>query len=190
MAPTREGSGPGSLWRSLGAVEAWIVTALLLVVMVLMPVMAVAITYDVTARYLFNSPTIWVSDASAYGLLWIAFLSAPWLVRHDEHIKGEFATERLGTLGRALQRTLVSLAGAAVMAVVLWQTTAETWSDFSRGVSTTGSWEIPRFIVWLAMPVGSLFTFIEFVRSTWLASGPLRGQHAPPEESHVLHEVL
>jgi TRAP-type C4-dicarboxylate transport system permease small subunit len=186
------GMGPSRLAATLGRAELLLVNAMLVVVMAILPIMAVAITYDVLARYLLNAPTIWVSDASSYGLLWIAFLAAPWLVRHDEHVKGEFATDRLGPRGRAVQRTLVSLAGAAVMAIVLWQTTAETYSDYLKGVHTTGSWEIPRYLVWVAMPVGSLFTFLEFARATWLAIGVLRGTRPEPAPAPdpLLHDPL
>ncbi len=175
-APVDKGSWVSRAWRGLAAAELLGVNALMLVVMAIMPLMALAITYEVVARYVFDAPTIWVSDVSAFGLLWIAFLAAPWLVRHGAHIRGDFATERLGPRARAALGTLTSLACAALMAVVLWQTTTETLQDYVKNVHTTGSWEIPRVYVWFVMPIGSLFTVIEFLRAAWLASAPLRGE--------------
>lgn len=174
-------SGLARLWRAVAAVELLVIDGLMAVVMAIMPLMAIAITWDVFARYVLNSPTIWISDASAYALLWVAFLASPWLVRHNEHVRGEFATARLGPRNQAVLGVVLSLAGAAVMAVVLWQVTTQTLDDYAKNVSTTGSWEIPRAYIWMVMPVGSLFTMIELLRAAWVAGTQLRGGVTPSD---------
>lgn len=186
----RSGSLLARAWRAAAAAELLVVNSLLLVVMAIMPLMAIAITWDVFARYVLNAPTIWISDASAYALLWIAFLSSPWLVRHNEHVRGEFATDRLAPRSRAALAALISLAGAAVMAIVLWQVATQTLDEYVKNVHTTGSWEIPRAIVWIAMPVGSLFTTIEFLRAAWIAGAQLRGGSPAPVESSPLPKAI
>ena len=145
----------------------------------IIPLMALAITFDVILRYVFNAPTIWVFDVSGYAMLWLAFLSAPWLVRHHGHIRIEFVTMRLGPRARPRLSVLTSLIGAVTMAVVTWQTASETITAFVSGYLTVGSFQIPRWLVWVVMPVGSLFTVLEFLRAAWLSLSSLRGDGDP-----------
>jgi len=164
-------------WRALATAERVAIDALMAVAIAILPLMALAITFEVVMRYFFNAPTIWVIDASAYALLWVAFLSAPWLIRHEGHIRIDFVTARIGPWARSLAATATALAGATIMTVVLWQTANETIQSYVRNTHTIGSWEIPRTLIWFVMPIGSFFTVLEFLRSAWVVSGPLRGVH-------------
>jgi TRAP-type C4-dicarboxylate transport system permease small subunit len=162
------------LWRVIVAGENLAVDGLMFLCMAIMPLMALAITFEVVARRIFSAPTIWVGDASGFALLWIAFLAAPWLVRHDAHIRITFLTDRASARAQTVLSIITSTAGAAVMAVTLWLTWNGTLDSLVRNVHTVGTWEIPQYLVWMVMPVGSLFTCIEFVRSAWIDAGRLR----------------
>ena len=48
---------------------------------VLLFFMALAISYEVTMRYFFNEPTVWVMDFSEYALIYSTFMAAPWLLK-------------------------------------------------------------------------------------------------------------
>jgi len=162
------------LWRAIVAGERLAIDGLMVLAMAIMPLMAIAITFEVVARRIFSAPTIWVVDASGFALLWIAFLAAPWLVRHDGHIRISFLTDRTSARAQTTLAMITSTAGAAVMAVMLWLTWSGTVDSYVRNVHTVGTWEIPQYLVWMVMPVGSLFTFIEFARSAWVDAGRLR----------------
>lgn len=165
----------------VAAAERLAVEGLMLVAMAIMPFMAIAITFEVIVRRLFSAPTIWVVDASGYSLLWVAFLTAPWLIRHEGHIRLTFVVDHLGRRAQAIVAVITSLAGAAVMVVMLWMTTIATIDSYVRTVRTVGTWEIPQFLIWIVMPVGSLFAANEFVRSAWLSAAQARGEKPPPE---------
>lgn len=162
------------LWRVVVAGERLAVDGLMFLAMAIMPLMALAITFEVVVRRIFSAPTIWVVDASGFALLWIAFLAAPWLVRHDGHIRITFLTDRTSASAQTVLAIITSTAGAAVMVVMLWLTWNGTLDSYVRNVHTVGTWEIPQYLVWMVMPVGSLFTCIEFVRSAWVDAGRLR----------------
>lgn len=147
--------------------------------MAILPLMALAITFEVVMRRGFSMPTIWVVDASGFALLWIAFLAAPWLVRHDGHIRITFILDRLGARARMVVLLITSLVGGVMMAVVTWLTWNGAVDSFVRNVHTVGTWEIPQFLVWMVMPVGSLLTTIELFRSAWLDAVRLRTGDIP-----------
>ncbi len=135
---------------------------------VIIPIIALAITFEVVMRYFFNAATIWVADAAAYSLLWIAFLAGPWLIRHEGHIRIDFLVQRLSRRARASLAAVTYLLSAAVMSVVLWQTLGATIEAYVRNSHMLGSWEIPRVLVWWVMPLGSLGMVMELLRAAWL----------------------
>ena len=147
--------------------------------------MALAITFEVVMRYFFNAPTRWVNDASAYGLLWIAFLVGPWVTRNNEHIQMELLSARLKPVAAARLRVITALIVAAVLFLLCYLTAHATINTWNRGVLTTsGSWEIPQAYVWMVMPVGSLLMALEAlrlaVRSLRSAANPDTPQPAEP----------
>jgi len=156
------------VWHLVATAERLAVQALMLAAIAIIPFMAFAITYDVVMRYFFNAPTIWVFDTSSYAMLWLAFLAAPGLIRSHEHIRIEFLTMRLSPRARSYAGAATSLLAAVTMSVVLWQTANETYTAYIKNFLTVGSFEVPRWIVWVAMPIGSLFIVLEFVRRSWL----------------------
>lgn len=168
-------AAPARVWRLVAAAERLAVEGLMLVAIAILPLMALAITYEVIVRRIFNSPTIWVVDASAFALLWVTFLAAPWLIRHESNIRIDIVTERLGWRPRAALAAITSLAGAAVMAVLFWQATSETIQTYTRNTQTIGSWEIPRVLVVVVMPIGSFFASLEFLRVASSHITTLRG---------------
>ena len=165
--------------RALSAASRLLTEGMMVVAAIIVPLMALAITFEVVMRYFFNAATIWVADAAAYSLLLMAFLSAPWLIRHEGHIRIDFLVQRLSRRRRAQLAAVTYLLGAAVMTVVLWQTLNATIEAYVRNTHMLGSWEIPRVLVWWVMPLGSFGMVVEFLRAAWLQADGAR--HADRE---------
>jgi C4-dicarboxylate transporter DctQ subunit len=142
--------------------------------------MSLWITYDVVARYLFASPTIWANDLSEYGLLWATFLAAPWVLRREGHVRIEIFVERLSRQHRRTIGVIVSLVGAVVCVIFAWQTALTTVDFFTRGLMEARIWRIPQWIPYSVIPLGSAFLAAEFVarvlRYARHTSGDLLGQ--------------
>src|SRR5262245_65381016 len=86
--------------------------------------------YDVTARYVFNAPTIWANEISVYLLQLMVFLSMGVLLADDGHVRSTLLTDRLSPATRAFLRgfSLVVVAGfAGVMTWLGWSYTAHAW---------------------------------------------------------------
>jgi TRAP-type C4-dicarboxylate transport system permease small subunit len=129
-----------------------------------MPVMALAVTYEVVMRYVFNDPTIWAVDLSEYIMLYATFLAAPWLVREGGHIRIEALLSLLSPRNQHMLGVVAAIISAAVAAVLCWQGLDATLDAYTRGVIIARSWRVPRWIVWALIPVGSFFITIEFIR--------------------------
>lgn len=58
-----------------------------------MSLLSLIIFYEVVARYVFNSPTIWVNEIATYMLQFIVFFSMGYLLLLDDHLKVTFVLD-------------------------------------------------------------------------------------------------
>lgn len=100
----------GSLERALGHL-----------LVVLMAVMVLDVTWQVTSRYLLRSPSSFTEELAGFLLIWIGLLGSAYALRTRAHLGIDLLTERLGGVARmwtgVLTHTLVLLFAASVMVV-------------------------------------------------------------------------
>jgi TRAP-type C4-dicarboxylate transport system permease small subunit len=136
-------------------------------VAVLTAALTLAVVYEVVARYFFNRPTIWAVDFTEYALLYVTFLGAAWALRRGAHIRIEILTERLGPRPQLVLAVLVSVLGAGVSMVLMWQGAEVTWEAYSKGQAMLKAWRVPRWVLILPIAAGSLLLSLEFLRRAW-----------------------
>ena len=155
---------PGMLSARLARAWDRLLDALALAGGIAMGAMALWTSFEVVVRYFFARPTSWAVDLAEYAMLWAAFLAAPWLLREGGHVRVEALVERLAARHQRILGIVVSLLGAAVCAVMAWRTGITTYDFYARGLLTNREWQIPEFLPYLAIPVGSALLVIEFLR--------------------------
>ncbi|TSI09304.1 TRAP transporter small permease subunit [Lysinibacillus sp. BW-2-10] len=64
--------------------------------------LAFTVTYEIVARYVFNSPSIWTTEISSYLLQFLAFFSMGYLLIEKKHVRVTFLVDRLKGLNRKL----------------------------------------------------------------------------------------
>jgi len=100
--------------RHLEHVLGWLAGLLLLAMM------AVTVV-DVVGRYFLNSPLPGAFELTELGLVLLIFAGLPLVSARDGHVNVPLLVERLGPRARAVQRGLVRLLGAALLALVAWR---------------------------------------------------------------------
>ena len=115
-------------------------------------------------RRVLNNPTSWVTDFSEYALLFITFLSAPWLLREGGHVSMTVVTERLSQTKALLLRPIVMLIGAVICAVILHRTGVATWDLYQDGTVLFRTIKFAEFWIWWVMPFGMLLMTVQFLR--------------------------
>jgi TRAP-type C4-dicarboxylate transport system permease small subunit len=160
----------GRLARAWGA----LLDGLGYLAVVLMAALTVAVVYEVAARYVFNRPTAWAVDFTEYALLYVTFVGAAWALRDHAHIRIEMVVERLGRRPQLSLGALVSLVGAGVSAVLMWQGAEVTWEAYANNQAMLKAWRVPRWILILPISLGSLLLAIEFLRQAWGSFRELR----------------
>jgi len=128
--------------------------------------MSLWISYEVVARYVFLSPTIWAADLSEYALLWSTFLAAPWVLRRDAHVRVEVFVDVLGLRAQRVLGFSVSLIAAIACAILALRSGFTVYDYYDRGLMIARIWQVPRFIPYMAIPLGSTILTIECLRRT------------------------
>lgn len=125
---------------------------------------AAAIVYDVTVRNLGLQPPNFTVSFTEYVLLYTTMLGAPYMVRKKGHILVEALIENVGpALHNAMARfvylvcTLLSAALAYYGAKLLLQGIATNDMEIR-------SFDMPRWILDITLPLGFGFSAIEFLR--------------------------
>jgi TRAP-type C4-dicarboxylate transport system permease small subunit len=140
----------------------------------LMVAMMAMIVADVALRNLGYQSSAHFFTFTEYFLLLIPLLGAPWLVREKGHIYIELL---LGALRPALRRRAllgVAALSAAVCLVLAWYGGSITLQNFVQGEKDVRSFDMPRWMLMLAMPLSFGMMALEFLRLLGRRESPYR----------------
>ena len=142
---------------------------------ILMVAMMVMIVTDVALRNLGYQSSAHFFSFTEYFLLLIPLLGAPWLVREKAHIYIEVLIAALPPrLQRALM-TVVVVACTAVAAVLAWHGGAITLQDYLGNEKDVRSFDMPRWMLMVFMPLAFGMMALEFARLLARRESPYGG---------------
>ena len=122
------------------------------------------ILYDVVARLAGLPAFPHTLAVTEYGLYYVTLLGAPWLLRSKRHIHIQlFATVAPAALQPLIAR-LSYLLCALVCAVICYYAGLVTFETWLRGDQEVRSFDMPRWLVFGAMPVSFALLTVEFGR--------------------------
>jgi C4-dicarboxylate transporter DctQ subunit len=141
----------------------------------LMAAMMTMIVIDVALRNLGYQSSAHFFTFTEYFLLLIALLGAPWLVREKGHIYIELGIMALPPAARpALQWIVVGIC-AAVCLVLAWYGGAITLTDYLQSEKDVRSFDMPRWILTLSLPLSFGMMALEFLRCLARRESPYGG---------------
>lgn len=141
---------------------------------ILMVAMMAMIVADVGLRNLGYQSSAHFFTFTEYFLLLIPMLGAPWLVREKGHIYIELLTGALPPAQRrALMRGIVVLS-LAVCLVLAWYGGAITLQNFVQNEKDVRSFDMPRWMLMLSMPLSFGMMALEFLRLLLRGESPYR----------------
>lgn len=144
----------------------------------LMLFITLAICREVVMRYFFKAPSIWVIQTCEYSLLWIVFLATTWLLREGGHVSVDVIHGHLPPRARAIVDVVThSLAGLAC-AVVTYLGAQYTYDCIVNGVTDVRAVTVPKYAVFIIIPIGSLLLAVQFFRMVAARLAQIRRQEA------------
>ena len=120
---------------------------------------------DVILRYLFNGHIENILSLIEFGLLYIAFLSAAWILKREKHVKVDFLVTRVSPRKQNMLAIFSSLIGIVICLVYVWYGTTVTWELWEAG--TYDIFRIrgfPKAVPVAIIPIGSFVLLIQFFR--------------------------
>lgn len=124
---------------------------------------AFMICYEIIARSIFHSPTVWVMEISTYLLVLAGFFGMAYTMRKNGHICVDFLFSRFP---RALQRgldVLTSILALFVMYVCMTESTNYMLMSRAMGVVSPSLLRVPMWIPQTFMVIGFVLLFLEMV---------------------------
>lgn len=128
-----------------------------LVVVVFAAIVAVVFG-QVVSRFLFNAPFSWSEEVARYLQVWLIMLGSAACLRKGLHLTVDYAVHSLPESTRRSLR-IVSLAGILLFLCVVFASGIALIAATSS--QRTPALQVPIWVVYLALPVGSLLMLLE-----------------------------
>lgn len=124
-------------------------------------VVTVVILYEVVARYVFSSPTIWAFEISLalYGF-YVVLLGA-YVLRVGGHVNVDIVYRRFSPRARAIVNLFTWLLFFFWIGVLVWQGCIMSWFSLTVGECWDTPFGFPIYPVKLSIPLGAFFIFLQ-----------------------------
>lgn len=140
-----------------------VVTGMVLVSGVLMVVMMIYTTGDVTGRYLANNPLPATYEFTVTLMVFIVFLSLAHTQAVGGHLKLDFLSQRINPRGQAILEILTLLIGLSLLALITWQAWGWAWEAWQIKEEMEGTLGIPYFPSRLGLTIGAFLLWIQYL---------------------------
>lgn len=136
--------------------------------------LVIMLCYEVTARYVFNAPTIWAHCASTMVGGTIAALGWAYVHRHQGHVRVDVFYAHLSPRGKAITDVVCALIFLFPLLIILILAAAD-WVCFSWSINevlTVSYWYPPAFpirtVFFLGVSLFALQGVVQFIRDLYL----------------------
>lgn len=140
---------------------------------VILALMGTVITFEVIARRA-GHPTIWSFEFTKYFFLWSMLIGAAYTQQQDAHVRMEMIAELLPKRIQIFLELLGIGVGMVYTFIVLWTGLNYTIRSYTLHELSNSPLRTPLFIVYLGMPIGAGFIFLELICSFILSSHKIK----------------
>jgi C4-dicarboxylate transporter DctQ subunit len=126
-----------------------------------------AVCYTIGMRYLFTKTTIWLMQTTEYALLWIVFLATTWLLREKGHITTDVIYTHLNEKTKRYLDCIMFIIGGVACAFMVYFGIDYTRECIIKEITDVRGVTIPKWIMFIIIPIGSILLTIQFFRMAW-----------------------
>ncbi len=154
--------------RLLEGILAFFDKAAFAVVALLMGSMGVVAFVAVFYRFVLHDPITWSEEAARYMMVWVTFLGAGYAMGKGKHIGVTMFVEKLPEGAR---RKAIFVAEVVVTIFLAAVTVQGVKLIISLKVQTSPAMDLPMWLPYLAIPVGTVYMFLHLLRLMLSRSG-------------------
>ena len=125
--------------------------------------MALSTTYEVIARYLFNSPTLWSMESNQYVLCLYSALAGGYALLHKAHVSVDIISSRFSEKTRACVDIATSFFFFLFILVLIWKSGVMAWDSLVENEVSPTILEVPLFPVKIFIPIGGFLILLQGV---------------------------
>lgn len=133
------------------------------VCILLLAVTLVLLTIQVVWRYVLNSSPAWTEELARYCFVWLVFMGSSLAVQHLAHIKIDTGIKIYPRKIRKIMELLGIVLFLISVGIVIFFGAQYTLALVNQGRVSTSIY-LPMWIVYSAIPVGYIFTFIRIIQ--------------------------
>ncbi len=127
-------------------------------------VATIQICYELTRRYLFNSPTIWGLELTVYLCSTSYVMSGGYALLNESHIRVDVLYNRWSTRTKAIfDASLSDLILFFFSGILLWQSGKWCWEAIREGCTSGTIWDVPIWPMRLLIFLGALSLLLQGV---------------------------
>lgn len=149
---------------AIGKIYDHIINGLAALAGTIVAAMVVLIVVDVAVRNLGLEPPAATVALTEYALLYFTMAAAPWLTRQKGHVTVLIMLDRLTPAARRRAAAVIALTCAAISLTIAGVSGWLLIESLALGDVEPRSIDLPRWLLFLPLFVGMLFTATEFVR--------------------------
>lgn len=132
----------------------------------LLAFITVSVCAEVIIRKFWSSSILGVVECSEHAIVFIAFLSASWVLKQDAHVKVDVVLGWLKPRTRALLNIFTSSFGGLLFMFITYRSALIVWDLWQRNIDTVKALELPMAPLYTSIFVGSLMISFQFFRRT------------------------
>lgn len=133
-------------------------------VVVLFVVMMTAVLIQIAGRYVFNYSISGASEIATFSQIWLVFFGAGIAMRRGQHVVVDVLALFLPEGVRRILSLVVALGSILFVGIVAKTSLALVNFGF---IQSSPALQMPMWIVYLCLPLGSLYLIFEIIAATW-----------------------
>ena len=126
--------------------------------------LVVLVVADVAVRNAGLRPLAWAVNTSEFFLLYITFLSMPWLVRQKGHVFVEFLRVVLPDRAKLVLARVIYFACLVLCLYLAWVAGKSFALAIARGTYEMRTFDIPKWVVFAPMIAAFVLSSVEWLR--------------------------
>lgn len=135
---------------------------------------------NVVLRYGFSASTSWAEELIRYLMIWITFIGGGICVRRGAHIRMDFILTVIPPRYGVMLSRAAYLLAAAFCAFLAWHGIRLMSFTIAHG-QTSPALEVPMWVPYLAMPLGSALMMIHFIQAAFALKSAKGSKEADAE---------
>lgn len=125
--------------------------------------LACIVGYEVIARYLFKSPTLWVHETSAMFFGTFIIIGGAYTALSGGHVNMDLLHKALGTRTRAFVDILTFSLALAFLGALVWKGGASAWKSVKTLEHASTQWGPPIYHFRVMLPLGALLLLLQVI---------------------------